>query len=1118
MCRKFFLLTSFLLVFVFAFSTMAMASDIAFYVGQWNTDDWYDETQFADVETIIAETGHLFNDIQQFDDTQFDEFGAWVDENTNDGEMDIIWLNGCTPSVLYPNPNEQPDGSRAEEWLDGGNMIINVGDWFAYCTYEGGPRGGEGRGGDNGGDGAANILDLTSGIIFGADGTQLTVTPTGKEYLPSLNDPAKTDRPVALSAVEAPWEVAAIFASPGGTDDPAAEAHADPVVIHNTETGGYVAFINQASGGPDGWIDDRGLTSAEFIGNWVNDVIGLGAAPAAPVLMEGWQSQDIGTTGGSAAENCGTWIISADGADVWGSSDEFHYAYVSLSGDGEIVARVVDNGTGSNGWAKGGVMIRETLDADSKHALMALTGGEGGGMGFQNRQETGGSSFSSHGDPTAAPPYWVKLTRVGNTITGYSSADGVTWVQQPDGTGGDMTTNPVEIEMAADVYIGIFVTSHASGEVRTYTFDNVGKELPRAMDKWEVAVAQADPGFLATNVEDGLYDIGEFSGDITYEFCVLGNPDETEASMCLIGRRQFGDTQVGLKYEQWNNTGTYGATVFGVVDLDYGVPTAPGFDTHLVFVSSEDMGTTKLYVNGVLEGSVDSAIPLSGLVGIGYGAQGEDGSDSFDNFDGDIFGVAIYDMALSDEQIAAHSDAFFEPLSDVTAPGDIVQGVPNDGEQDGSGNFGWPGAETPDLAIDDDTSTKFLHFKGELEPTGFQVTPLDGATIVTGLTFTTANDAAERDPIAFELSGSNESIDGPYELIASGDIVDFAQADAWPRFTMNATPILFDNDVAYAHYQVLFPAVRDAGSANSMQIAEVELLRLRRRCENIGIESTCATDESKLIYSKTDSVGNRLELRCDGAYNLCFIPAGATTGCIIGHCSFPVGENVGWVCYDPWGKFTSVTWLNFEGHVDPKNPASAVDDNDGDGQEDRDRYIYDVASGIRTKTRQERTLKQPSKQSDPGNPWVSKTTDTCICLIDCPDCAESSGTITFVSNVPRITPVRFVGSIQGGGQVVLGIHGTQVVVPTTAGMDVQQLAQQTVDYFNLCWQGPQVPSQSQSQRQRQRQRQRQQQTKSATIDPGFGQVVLFHNVDEQEISIRIVGEPELTLDFSAYPD
>jgi hypothetical protein len=41
---------------------------------------------------------------------------------------------------------------------------------------------------------------------------------------------------------------------------------------------------------------------------------------------------------------------------------------------------------------------------------------------------------------------------------------------------------------------------------------------------------------------------------------------------------------------------------------------------------------------------------------------------------------------------------------------------------------------------------------------------------------------------------------------------------------MNATPITFDNDVAYAHYQLLFPTVRDPGSANSMQIGEVELL------------------------------------------------------------------------------------------------------------------------------------------------------------------------------------------------------------------------------------------------------------------------------------------------------
>ena len=164
----------------------------------------------------------------------------------------------------------------------------------------------------------------------------------------------------------------------------------------------------------------------------------------------------------------------------------------------------------------------------------------------------------------------------------------------------------------------------------------------------------------------------------------------------------------------------------------------------------------------------------------------------------------------------------FSAQADITAPGDTVRGVPNDGD--------WPGAEAPPLAIDDDTRTKYLHFKGDFNPdvgpTGFQVTPSGGENIVTGLTFTTANDVPGRDPIAFELSGSNKSINGPYTLIARGDIVDFMQATAWPRFTMNTTPITFSNKTAYVHYQLLFTAIRGpvGGSVNSVQIAEVELL------------------------------------------------------------------------------------------------------------------------------------------------------------------------------------------------------------------------------------------------------------------------------------------------------
>jgi hypothetical protein len=150
---------------------------------------------------------------------------------------------------------------------------------------------------------------------------------------------------------------------------------------------------------------------------------------------------------------------------------------------------------------------------------------------------------------------------------------------------------------------------------------------------------------------------------------------------------------------------------------------------------------------------------------------------------------------------------------DVTGPLDTVVGVPDNDT---------PPNELPPFAVDDQILTKYLHYKGGTEPTGFRVTPVAGSTVVTGLTFTTANDADGRDPVEYELSGSNVSIDGPYTLIAQGPIEDFAGAAAWPRRTKGTTPIEFENDIAYEHYQVMFPAIRTAG--NYMQIAEVELL------------------------------------------------------------------------------------------------------------------------------------------------------------------------------------------------------------------------------------------------------------------------------------------------------
>ncbi len=168
------------------------------------------------------------------------------------------------------------------------------------------------------------------------------------------------------------------------------------------------------------------------------------------------------------------------------------------------------------------------------------------------------------------------------------------------------------------------------------------------------------------------------------------------------------------------------------------------------------------------------------------------------------------------------SNVMANGMYDVTLPGDIVVGVPDDGD--------WPASQRPEMAIDDNVNTKYLHFKGDFNPdvgpTGLRVTPSAGSTIVTGLRFSTANDYPGRDPVSFELYGSNGTIDGPYTLIASGDILDFRGVGAWPRLTKNSTPITFSNNADYEHYQLLFTAIRSpvGGAVNSMQIAEVELL------------------------------------------------------------------------------------------------------------------------------------------------------------------------------------------------------------------------------------------------------------------------------------------------------
>ena len=105
-----------------------------------------------------------------------------------------------------------------------------------------------------------------------------------------------------------------------------------------------------------------------------------------------WSNQDIGAVAaaGSFADNGTSLSVTGSGADIWSTADEFHFAYRSLTGDGEIIARVTSL-TNTNAYAKAGVMLRETLTANSRFALMMMTPGANGAA-FQYRTSTGGSA------------------------------------------------------------------------------------------------------------------------------------------------------------------------------------------------------------------------------------------------------------------------------------------------------------------------------------------------------------------------------------------------------------------------------------------------------------------------------------------------------------------------------------------------------------------------------------------------------------------------------------------------------------------------------------------------------------------------------------------------------
>jgi hypothetical protein len=137
---------------------------------------------------------------------------------------------------------------------------------------------------------------------------------------------------------------------------------------------------------------------------------------------------------------------------------------------------------------------------------------------------------------------------------------------------------------------------------------------------------------------------------------------------------------------------------------------------------------------------------------------------------------------------------------DLSSPSDQAKGTSTNS----------PKKENPSLAIDDQPATKYLNFDGA--GSGLEITIQN--TIVNGITITSANDAPERDPKSFVLSGSNDG--ESFVEIASGSI-------PVSRGRGKLKTMRFPNGKSFTNYRIVFPELVGEGNV-PMQIAEFELL------------------------------------------------------------------------------------------------------------------------------------------------------------------------------------------------------------------------------------------------------------------------------------------------------
>lgn len=172
---------------------------------------------------------------------------------------------------------------------------------------------------------------------------------------------------------------------------------------------------------------------------------------------------DVGTvkyTGKvSYDEATDTFTFTGAGENMWSEKDAFLFAWKKVSGDFDLKCDVAFEGEGVNPHRKLGFIIRETLDADSRYADIAVHGD--GLNSLQYRLEKGGPT--DHLVSAVTAPTRIEFMRRGNVFAARTGK----------GCLPDVDDVALEMELPEECYVGLFMCSHETDVIETGYLRNV---------------------------------------------------------------------------------------------------------------------------------------------------------------------------------------------------------------------------------------------------------------------------------------------------------------------------------------------------------------------------------------------------------------------------------------------------------------------------------------------------------------------------------------------------------------------------------------------------------------------------------------------------------------------